>query len=112
MFVAVSEMIAQWLGNDRLSDLAERVAGRSRLAVWHRVMHRLPMLGPTEGRGYLRARAISVVRHETTKLIEQEGSTLVRHQTAIEEMALQFLMDTISAQIGQPRSQTHRRRAA
>jgi hypothetical protein len=112
MFVAVSEMIAQWVGSDRVTDMAERVAGRSRLAVWQRVMHRLPTLGSTEGRGYLRARAIPVVRQETAKLIEQEGSSLLVHRTAIEETAMQLLINTISAQLGQPRSQSHRRRAA
>jgi len=112
MFVAVSEMIAQWLGSDRITDMAERVAGRSRLDVWQRVMHRLPTLGPAEGRGYLRARAISVVRQETARLIEQEGSSLIVHRTEIEERAMHRLINMISAQIGQPRSHSHRRRAA
>jgi hypothetical protein len=112
MFVAVSEMMAQWFGADRTSDMAQRVAGRSRLTVWHRVMHRLPTLGATEGRGYLRARAIPVVREETMRLIEQEGTNLLRQQTEIEEMAIQFLIETISAQIVQPRSHAQGRRAA
>src|SRR5205814_1629491 len=38
MFVAISDMVAQWFANDRTADLAERVAGRSRLAVSKRVI--------------------------------------------------------------------------
>jgi hypothetical protein len=112
MFVAVSEMVSQWFGGDRITQMAERVAGRSRLGVWQRVMHRLPALGPTEGRGYLRARAMAVVRSETTKLIEQEGPRLSAHRTQIEETAMQLLVNMIIAQLGQPRSQSTRRRAA
>jgi len=112
MFVAVSEMVAQWFGGDRITLLAERVAGRSRLDVWQRVMHRLPTLGPTESRGYLRARAIAVVRQETTRLIEQEGSRLIARRAEIEEIAMQLLINMIAAQLAQPRSQGHRRRAA
>ena len=112
MFVAVSEMVAQWLGGDRINQMAERVAGRSRLGVWERVAHRLPTLGPSEGRGYLRARAIGVVRQETTKLIEQEGRRLGGYREQIEEAALQLLVNMIFAQLGQPRSHSARRRAA
>src|SRR6476660_8843009 len=53
LMFAVSEVLSQILGSDRLAEMAERVAGRSRLGVWQRVMHRLPALGPTEARGYL-----------------------------------------------------------
>src|SRR5437764_13901121 len=112
MFVAVSEMLAQWLGSDRISDMSERVAGRSRLAVWQRVMHRLPTLGPTEGRGYLRARAIAVVQEETARLIEQEGQRFQVHRADIEQRAMHLLVEAISRPFGQPRSHRRGRRAA
>jgi hypothetical protein len=108
MFIAVSEMLSQWLRRDRISDMAERVAGRSRLGVWQRVMHRLPSLGPTEGRGYVRARAIAIVQQETSRLIEQEGASLVVHRSMIEEAAMKVLIDTISTQLRQPRSAVRR----
>src|SRR4051794_40520854 len=110
MFVAISDMVAQWFGTDRTADMAERVAGRSRLVVWKRVMHRLSSLGPTEARGYVRSRAIAVVREETNRLIEQEGSSLVEHRAEIEEAAIDLLIHQISVQLGQPRSHGHRRR--
>jgi len=108
---AVSEVLSQILGSDRLAEMAERVAGRSRLGVWQRVMHRLPSLGPTEARGYLRARAIAVVREETLRLVEQEGSGVARRRADIEESALNLLINMISSQLSQ-RSVRGNRRAA
>jgi hypothetical protein len=110
--LGVSKVLGRWLGNDHIADMAERVAGRSRMGVWQRVLHRLPALGPTEGRGYLRARAIGVVREETSRLIEQEGSALAANRGQIEEAALQLLISMISSQLGQSRPQAARRRAA
>jgi hypothetical protein len=112
MFVAISDMVAQWFTNDRTADMAERVAGRSRMAVSKRVMHRLPNLGPTEARGYIRARAIAIIREETNRLIEQEGSAVAGHRAKIEEAAIDLLIHQISVQLGQPKTHTHRRRAA
>src|SRR5262245_16225555 len=98
---AVSEVLSHILGSDRLAELAERVAGRSRMGVWQRVMHRLPSLGPTEARGYLRARAIAVVREETSRLTEQEGSIIARRRAEIEDTALNLLVNMISLQLSQ-----------
>jgi hypothetical protein len=108
MFVAVSEMLSQWMRRDRISDMAERVAGRSRLVVWQRVMHRLPSMGPTEGRGYVRARAIAIVREETSRLIEQEGAGLIVHRSKIEEAAMQLVIEAISTQLRQPKAVSRR----
>jgi len=108
----VSLFMAQWLGGDLVGDMAERVASRGRMAVWQRVVHRLPTLGPTEARGYLRARAAAVVQHETTKLIEQEGSGVARMRQAIEDEALVQLIRMITAQLEQRRMQIGLSRAA
>jgi hypothetical protein len=108
---AVSEVLSQILGSDRFAEMAERVAGRSRLGVWQRVMHRLPSLGPTEARGYLRARAIAIVREETSRLVEQEGSVIARRRADIEESALNLLITMISSQTSQ-RTVRGSRRAA
>ena len=108
---AVSEVLSQILGSDSLAELAERVAGRSRLGVWQRVMHQLPSLGPTEGRGYLRARAIAIVREETSRLVEQEGSSVARRRAEIEESALNLLINMISSQLSQRTVRPSRRAA-
>jgi hypothetical protein len=110
---SLSTLFGQWLGPDRIHLLAERVAGRSRMAVWQRVIDRLPQLGPIEGRGYLRARGISIVREEMDRLLQQEGATLAGIRVEIEEAALQMLIDVIATQLRQPRQQQiGRRRAA
>ena len=79
--------------------------------VWQRTMHQLPTLGPTEARGYLRARGIPIVHEETLRLIEQEGAVVARHARQIEEAALQLLINLISAQVAQGQA-AGRRRAA
>jgi hypothetical protein len=96
----------------RVADFAERVAGRSRMQVWQRVADTLPELGPTEGRGYLRARAIGVVREETLRLAEQDGATVARLRGEIEAAALDLLIQAISVQFHQRRQPTGMRRAA
>ena len=108
----VPQLIARWLGTDRIADFAERVAGRSRLAVWQRVLERLPTLGPTEARGYLRARAVSVIREETDRLVEQEGPRVAQHRQRIEEAALDALIQMILEQLDHRRLQTGECRAA
>jgi hypothetical protein len=110
--LVVPQLISRWLSSDRVTDLAERVAGRSRLAVWQRVLHRLPTLGPTEARGYLRARAVAVVREETDRLVEQEGAWVARHHGQIEDAALHLLIQVILAQLDHSRQQAGTRRAA
>ena len=98
MVFGLPPMIAQLLRFDRVAEMAERIAGRSRLAVWQRVMDRLPSLQPHEARGYLRARAVAIVGDETDRLIEQEGVKVARLRGPIEEAALQLLVQTMTAQ--------------
>jgi hypothetical protein len=99
-------------GTQRIAELAERVAGRSRMQVWQRVSGTLPRLGPTEGRGYLRARAIGIVREETSRLAEQDGPHVARLRGEIEAAALELLIQAIAAQFHQQRQSAGRRRAA
>ena len=108
---SLSDLLTKLIDSDRVTQMAERVAGRSRMGVWQRTMHQLPTLGPTEARGYLRARGTSVVHEETQRLIEQEGSMVARHAHLIEESAMQLLIDVISAQVAQSQA-ANRRRAA
>jgi hypothetical protein len=107
------QVFTDWLITDSRTALAERVACRSRLAVWQRVMHRLDALGPTEARGYVRARAAVVIAAETDRLIEQEGSRVARVRAKIESLASELLIHMIVAQLEQRRlAEPHRRRVA
>src|SRR5262245_53011819 len=96
MVFGLPPILAQWLRLDWVTEMAERVAGRSRLAVWQRVMDRLGGLSPHEARGYLRARAVTVVREETDRLIEQEGVKVARLRRPIEDAALALLIHTMT----------------
>ena len=93
------QQISQWLFPSRLSEMAERVAGRSRMMVWQRVASRLNNLGPTEARGYIRSRAATIVIAETDRLIEQEGEKVARMREQIIDTSLAMLVDVIAAQM-------------
>jgi hypothetical protein len=110
--MAWPQLLAQWLVSDHLAEMAERVAGRSRLAVWQRVVDRVPTLGPAESRGYLRARAASVIVAETDRLIEQEGATVARMRDRIIAAATDSLVETIVEQLTQRRAGQVTRHAA
>ena len=72
--MALPQLLARWFVTDKVPELAERIAARSRQAVGQRVAQRLGTLGPAEARGYIRARAAAIVHQETERLIAQEGS--------------------------------------
>jgi len=106
------QRMTQWLVSDRLAEMAERVAGRSRLAVWQRVVDKLLTLGPSEARGYIRARAVAVVHAETDRLIDQEGARVGKMRERIVLSATQSLVETIVVQVQQRRTAQPMRRAA
>jgi len=107
---SLADLLLKLVDTDRITQMAERVAGRSRMGVWQRTMHQLGTLGSTEARGYLRARGAVIVREETLRLVDQEGPAVARHASQIEEAAMQLLIDMISAQVAQGKAA--RRRAA
>ena len=109
----ISKWVARWIGKrDQIMQMAERVAGRSRLAVWQRVAQRLASLNAAEARGYLRARAAAVVHQETALLIEQEGRKVAEIRERVETAALGLLTHAMLAQIHHRAVETACRRAA
>jgi hypothetical protein len=100
--------LVHWLISDRLAEMAQRVAGRSRLAVWQRVVDRVANLGPTEARGYIRARAAVVIQVETDRLIVQEGEKVGRMRQRIIAAASHSLVETIAVQVQQRREAARR----
>lgn len=96
---ALNLLFARWPLSQQVAAMAERVAGRSRMAAWQRVHERLAKLGPTEARGYVRARSIAVIKEETERLIEQEGSPVARRREKIETLALDMLVEMIVVQV-------------
>jgi hypothetical protein len=108
----LAQLLTDWLVTDPLAAMAERVACRSRLAVWQRVMHRIDTLGPIEARGYVRARAAAVIEVETDRLIEQEGARVARVREKIIDSASEMLIRMIVTQLEQRRLAEPRRRVA
>jgi hypothetical protein len=110
--MAWPQIITQWIVSDRLTEMSERVAGRSRMAVWQRIVERAASFGPTESRGYIRARAAGVIHRETDRLIEQEGPAVGRLREQIITRATESLVETIVGQLAHRRVTYSHRTAA
>ena len=107
-----SQRIVQWFVADRLTEMAERVAGRSRMAVWQRIVDSTAALALAESRGYIRARAAGVIQAEMERLIEQEGPKVARQWEQIVAVATESLVETLAAQLQQRRATLRHRQAA
>ena len=55
--------------NTELVEAAQAIAVRHRIAVWERVEDTVPQMSPSEARGYIRARAATIVHSEADKVI-------------------------------------------
>ncbi len=99
--------LTQWMVDffvtDKVAHLAERIAGRSRLATYQRVCERLHTLDAHEARGYIRARAAAVVTQEADKLIAQEGAGVQRLRSQLISTAMDSLVTAILQQMEQTR---------
>ena len=93
--------------------LADKVASRSRPAVWGRVSHHIHALSGAEARGYIRARAAAVIEQETDLLIAEEGPKVFRHRDQILKEAGETVIRLVQeqAQISR-RTALPKRRAA
>ncbi|WP_254506509.1 hypothetical protein [Anatilimnocola floriformis] len=101
--MGLTQWMVDWLVTDKVAHLAERIAGRSRLATYQRVCERLMTLDAHEARGYIRARAAAVVTQEADKLIAQEGSGVQRLRSKLINAAMDSLVTAILQQMEQAR---------
>jgi len=93
--------------------LADKVASRSRVAVWDRVSHRVHLLQGAEARGYIRARGAAVIELETDRLLAEEGAKAARHRGEILHTAGESVIRLVLEQANlSRRSALPKRRAA
>lgn len=101
--MGLAQWMVDWFVTDKVAHLAERIAGRSRLATYQRVCDRLPTLDAHEARGYIRARAVAIVTQEADKLIAQEGAAAAKLRTRLIGAAMDSLVSAILQQAEQTR---------
>jgi|GEM_PF-1011041 len=101
--MGLTQWMVDWLVTDKVAHLAERIAGRSRLATYQRVCQQLLQLDVHQARGYIRARAAVIVRQEADKLIAQEGPRVQRLRTQLIAAAMDSLVAAILQQVEQTR---------
>ena len=105
--MGLPQLLAHWFVTDKITELAERIAARSRQAVWQRVWQRVGTLCPAEARGYIRARAAAIVHQETDRLIAQEGS----RAGEMREKLLSAAVETLIVQLLDQSQRTRRMNA-
>jgi hypothetical protein len=64
---------AQWMSRARQIALAESISDRCISPVWDRIQHRADSLGSTEAKGYIRARAGSIIDRQANRVIAETG---------------------------------------
>jgi hypothetical protein len=64
---------AHWMSKARQIALAESISDRCVSPVWDRVQRRANSLGSTEAKGYIRARAGSIINRQATRVIAETG---------------------------------------
>ncbi|MFM2095521.1 MAG: hypothetical protein RIS70_2645 [Planctomycetota bacterium] len=71
----ITTLIARLTGTDKLRTLAETIASQVSDAVWQRVRNRVTSLGANEARGYVRVRAIPVLRERIESGVDSRELT-------------------------------------
>jgi hypothetical protein len=106
-------LLIRLFANHKPDVLADKVASRSRLAVWDRVSHRIHAFAGAEARGFIRARGAAVIELETDRLIAEEGTKTARHRAQILQSAGESVIRLVleQAQLS-GRSPLAKRRAA
>ena len=106
-------LLTRLFANHKPEVLADKVATRSRAAVWNRVAHRIHQLAGAEARGYVRARGAAIIETETDRLIAEEGAKAARHRDQIiqtaEESVIRLVLE--QSQLNRHGSQQRRRAA-
>ena len=96
----LAALISQISGTNQLQTLAQSVASHSLESVWYRVRMRLPTLGVNEARGYVRARAIAIIRSQIDEFVS-DGTIAERFRDRVariaSELVVQGTMDRFAA---------------
>lgn len=93
-----SQILARFFTNIRPEELAEKVAARCREGVWNRVAHRIGTFSGAEARGYIRARAASLIAEETERVIAEQGGKAAALSQRISEAASEAVIRLVQEQ--------------
>jgi hypothetical protein len=91
----LANLLQMFRKETRLADVARGLAARTRHAVWQRVAERVPAMGVNESRGYIRARAATVVCSEVDALLRRD----VKLRPANRRQLIDLTCDELTRQI-------------
>lgn len=86
----LAALIAHWTGADDRQAIAESVAKNSSEAVWNRVRRRISELSVNEARGYIRTRALPILRARIEMATDSLSAT-----AAVQARLLEMTTDII-----------------
>jgi len=104
------EVLAPWRGRQQLVDLSEQLASNCRHQVWQRIVSRAGEMGHSESRGYIRARAATVVKQEVARAAGQHQLSNQK-QGRLQQLTSDAVIRLISTQLRVTRPTTIRRAA-
>lgn len=90
-----------------LHRVAQTIAGRVRHTVWQRVSHRSPSMSKNEARGYIRARAATIVDREVDQAIHRDRHLNASHHDKIANSVLDAIVAMIEVQTRVTHPQTN-----
>jgi hypothetical protein len=103
--------IWQWFqGESKLVSLAERLAADFQEQVWQRIERRAMAMSPAESRGYIRARAGSIVKEAVAAADGRTGRQAASER--LRDLTTEQLVRQLSAKLRALRTTARPRRAA
>lgn len=94
-----SNFVRHLSGAARLEEVAEHSAATARHAVWDRVRRQVGDMGPSEARGYVRARSAAVVHRVIDRVLKHDPSLRGAIRTRLVELTTESLIRAIADQV-------------
>ena len=104
-------LISRWFDNltgpqRMVEDLTKSIAPRCEPAVWARIEALVQTMDPAQSRGYIRARAASVIEREVSlavESLEEKSDSLVQRLTAsVSDAVVRKMMASVASQLPAP----------
>jgi len=96
--MSIFSVLNPWRRRRELTALAEQLAKHCRHDVWQRIAHRAGELQESESRGYIRARAATVIRKAVREVIDDK-LVFASDSDQLIEMTTQAVVTQLSTQL-------------
>ena len=95
--MSLLHLVTRLRGDWKLTELATTIAERSRAAVWNRVGEQIAAMPLVEAKGYMRARAASVVHYQTDTALAGQRSIKPALRARLIDLAMEEVIRAMLA---------------